>query len=133
MFTIPLRSRILFIEEIVLMARSRRRRTRERRTLRIMLEIYCRGNHGKGSDLCERCSALEAYALRRLDACPFGEEKPACSHCPVHCYKADMREQIRDVMKYAGPRMLARHPVLSLLHMLDIEKKSPACAHEEKK
>jgi hypothetical protein len=97
-----------------------------------MLGIHCRGNHGKRADLCGDCSRLREYALKRLETCPYGEDKPACSHCPVHCYKADMREGIREAMRYAGPRMLARHPILALLHMLDLEKKSPEAAPLEK-
>jgi hypothetical protein len=30
-----------------------------------------------------------------------------------------MREQIRCVMRYAGPRMMMYHPVLAILHFLD--------------
>lgn len=37
--------------------------------------------------------------------------------CPVHCYKRDMRERMRQVMRYAGPRMLWVHPVAALRHV----------------
>jgi hypothetical protein len=30
-----------------------------------------------------------------------------------------MREKIRDVMRYAGPRMLLTHPVMAIAHLLD--------------
>ncbi len=33
-----------------------------------------------------------------------------------------MRERIRDVMRFAGPRMPWRHPYLTLRHMLDGRK-----------
>ena len=55
----------------------------------------------------------------RLERCPFGEQKPTCANCLVHCYKADMRERMREVMRFAGPRMLRRHPILALWHVLD--------------
>jgi hypothetical protein len=84
-----------------------------------MMRIYCRDHHGPREGLCDACAALLDYAHRRLDACPFHEEKPACNHCRAHCYSAAMRERVKEVMRYAGPRMLPRHPVLSLYHLLD--------------
>jgi hypothetical protein len=59
------------------------------------------------------------YASVRLDRCRFGAAKPTCAHCPVHCYQRDRRAQMRVVMRYAGPRMLWRHPLLSLGHWWD--------------
>lgn len=47
------------------------------------------------------------------------EDKPACTKCPVHCYKRTQREQVRSVMRYASPRMLWRQPSKAALHMLD--------------
>ena len=95
------------------------RLTRKRRTLEAMIRLYCRDQHGGGSVLCETCTELLAYAGARLDACPYGEAKSTCARCPVHCYKPAMRERIRAVMRYAGPRMLWHHPVLAVLHLLD--------------
>ncbi|MBI4860922.1 MAG: nitrous oxide-stimulated promoter family protein, partial [Candidatus Riflebacteria bacterium] len=80
--------------------------------------LYCSRVHGGPDGLCDRCRELEAYALERLERCPFGEEKPTCASCRVHCYKAAMREKVRSVMRYAGPRMLLRHPYLALMHLL---------------
>ena len=91
----------------------------EKQTVEAMIGIYCRGHHGPEGEgaLCSDCEALRDYALSRLGRCPFGEEKPKCSDCHVHCYKPAMRERIREVMKYAGPRMLLRHPVLAIKHV----------------
>ncbi|HOO39122.1 MAG TPA: nitrous oxide-stimulated promoter family protein [Deltaproteobacteria bacterium] len=36
-----------------------------------------------------------------------------------------MREKIRSVMSYAGPRMLSRHPYLALVHLIQGIRKSP--------
>ena len=54
-----------------------------------------------------------------LAVCTFGEEKPVCAKCQVHCYGKAMREKVRDVMRYAGPRMAWRHPWLALMHVVD--------------
>jgi hypothetical protein len=97
---------------------------REQRTIEAMLAIYCGDHHGShGGILCEECSNLLDYARRRLEVCPFGEDKPACNQCTVHCYSMTMRERVTRVMRYAGPRMLLRHPVLSLLHLLDSRRR----------
>jgi hypothetical protein len=93
------------------------RLAREWKTVRAMVEIFCRGHHG--AELCKDCEALLDYAALRLDRCRFGVEKPTCAKCPVHCYQRNRREQIREVMRYAGPRMLWRHPWLSVCHLWD--------------
>src|SRR5262249_58017328 len=92
-----------------------RRLAREWKTVSAMLRIYCRDQHR--GDLCPTCLDLMSYVNLRLDRCRFGEEKPTCARCPVHCYQRDRREQIKAVMRYAGPRMLWEHPWLSLCHM----------------
>lgn len=70
--------------------------------------------------------ALRAYADKRLDKCAYGEEKPACKQCPIHCYQAAKREEMKQVMRWAGPRMLWRHPILTLRHLIDDRRPVPA-------
>jgi hypothetical protein len=89
----------------------------EKRTIRAMAGIYCAAHHS-GPPLCAECESLVAYAQERLTKCPYQDEKPTCFNCPIHCYKPDRRDQVRQVMRFAGPRMLKRHPVLALLHLL---------------
>jgi hypothetical protein len=89
----------------------------ELRTVRAMIRLYCRQRHGS-RELCGDCSALSEYAERRLEACPFGGDKPTCLHCTVHCYRPDMKERIREVMRFAGPRMIMHHPILAIRHMI---------------
>ena len=98
---------------------------REKQTIRAMTRIYCRDHHSGTAAPCGECAALLDYAERRLSSCPFQEEKPACNHCQVHCYSTKMREQVKRVMRYAGPRMLLRHPLLSLHHLLDKRRPLP--------
>ena len=90
----------------------------EKRTVRQMVEIYCHGKKHTAKGLCEECSALLDYAYQRLDHCKFGEEKPTCKKCPIHCYKPEMKEKIRETMRYAGPRMILYHPVAAIKHLL---------------
>ncbi len=102
------------------------RRAREFKTIVAMLGLYCRAHHGPGeADLCPACSALSGYAHGRLKRCVFGEEKPSCANCSVHCYSASMRERVKQVMRWAGPRMLWHHPLLALRHMLDGRRPEP--------
>ncbi len=83
-----------------------------------MIRMYCRGRHGAGGRLCADCAALLAYAEQRIGKCPFGADKPVCNQCRVHCYQPAMRERVRTVMRYAGPRMLLHHPLLALRHLM---------------
>lgn len=100
---------------------------REWRTIDAMIAITCRDLHGgRRGGLCAECAALRDYAEQRLLRCPFGEGKPTCANCQVHCYKPAMREQVRRVMRHAGPKMLLRHPALALLHLwVDSRREAP--------
>ena len=82
------------------------------------MEMYCAGRHGTRGELCPACANLVDYAGGRLQKCPFGDEKPVCAHCTRHCYQSASRAAIRAAMRYAGPRMLFRHPLLALRHLL---------------
>lgn len=68
--------------------------------------------------LCSECGALLDYAITRSEHCPFMETKTFCSNCQVHCYRPDRREQIRQVMRFAGPRMMFHHPVAAIHHLV---------------
>ena len=90
---------------------------REKQTVGQMVSLYCHGQGHASDGLCEDCAALLAYAHGRLDRCKFGNRKSTCKRCPVHCYKPVMRERMRSVMRYAGPRMLWHHPLAALRHL----------------
>jgi hypothetical protein len=96
----------------------------EVRTVAAMMHIYCRAHHGTAGNLCRDCAGLLAYAEERIEKCPFGIDKPVCNTCTVHCYEPDMREQVREVMRYAGPRMMGRHPILAIRHLLRTKRYS---------
>ena len=76
----------------------------------------CQVGHG-GPGLCGDCRELLEYSLARLDHCKFGNAKTKCHKCPVHCYRPDMREKIRTVMRFSGPRMLLYHPLEALRYL----------------
>ena len=99
------------------------KRAREERVVKEMITLYCRHHHG--SALCPDCEELLAYAHQRSEKCPFMENKSFCSNCRVHCYKPEMREKIRQVMRFSGPRMLLYHPALAVWHVV--------CSVREKK
>lgn len=90
---------------------------REKKVVAMMIAMYCRRKEGNRK-LCPECVALTAYAHSRLDGCRFGERKTSCLRCPVHCYRPDMKSRIREVMRFAGPRMIFCHPVEAVRHML---------------
>jgi len=94
-----------------------------------MTAIYCTRVHRAGSvsesgSLCAPCTAFLDYARHRLEKCPYGEAKPACSECPIHCYGNTERAQAKAIMRFSGPGMLLRHPVLAVMHFWDIWRAS---------
>jgi len=95
--------------------------SQERDTVRAMIRVYCRGLH-QSDPLCEECSQLWEYADERLRKCPFGIDKPTCQNCTVHCYQPEMRQRIKEVMRYAGPRMIWHHPIMAVRHLIHNNK-----------
>lgn len=94
-----------------------KKRKNEKETVRFMIGIYCHGNHGtKKGELCDSCSALADYCDERVDKCPKIEQKTFCSSCTTHCYLPAQREEIRQAMRYAGPRMMFYSPGKALRH-----------------
>ncbi len=94
------------------------KREKEKRTVALMISIYCRKKHNTRSGLCDQCKALNEYAMLRSDKCPFMETKTFCSNCKVHCYKPEMRKKIRAVMRFSGPRMIFHHPIMAVSHVI---------------
>lgn len=102
------------------------RRARELKTIAAMLRLYCRAHHDTCDTLCSACADLLDYAELRLQRCPFGDAKPTCNKCLVHCYAPSRREQVRVVMRWAGPRMLRHHPIMGIRHLIDGRRPTPS-------
>jgi hypothetical protein len=92
---------------------------REKKTVSAMIKIYCGNKHHEDKRLCRGCQELLDYAITRLDKCPFQERKTTCAKCSIHCYREPMKSKIRSIMRFSGPRMLGRHPILAILHIKD--------------
>ena len=103
------------------MPNTEAKRAREKRVVAEMIALYCRDHH-KTAKPCANCAALIEYAHMRSDKCPFMENKTFCSNCKVHCYKKDMREKIRQVMRFSGPRMIFHYPVMAIRHVIEMKK-----------
>lgn len=95
----------------------------EFKTIKAMVTVYCQKHHGITVSIsgqktpCASCAEFILYANEKLDRCPYGQNKPTCNKCPIHCYKKAQREQARVIMRYAGPRMLLSHPILAIKHL----------------
>jgi hypothetical protein len=99
------------------------RRKREFIIVHAMIRMYCRNHHASGNELCESCEKLAQYSEQRLDRCAYGDTKPVCKDCEIHCYAPSKREEMRSVMKWSGPRMLFVHPLYTLIHLVDSKSK----------
>lgn len=98
-----------------------------------MLEMYCKAHHDYHGKLCDSCEELSQYSYARLKHCPFQEMKPTCGKCSVHCYKKNMRDQVKKVMRWAGPRMIFSHPILAFKHLLQGMRKPPQITNSRRK
>lgn len=107
------------------------KREKEKLVVGEMIKLYCKKQHHTEAELCEDCLALKFYAEQRCDKCPFMETKTFCSNCKVHCYKKDMREKIRKVMRFSGPRMMLYHPVMAINHLIQSKKEKRKLEKED--
>jgi len=93
-----------------------KRITTERLTLHKMFSIYCKAHHHSPGALCDECNALYDYAMEKIDRCVFGQDKPTCQNCPIHCYSQNKREILKTIMRYVGPKMIYMYPLLAVSH-----------------
>ena len=80
------------------------------------------GSGTRGSDripmLCDRCADYARYAEQRTALCP-NNPKPFCSVCEIKCYKSEMAEYSRQIMRYSGPRSIfSRYVPAAIRHAL---------------
>lgn len=108
------------------------KREREKKMISQMIALYCRRNHHTKGVLCPECAALNDYARARSEHCPFMETKTFCVNCRVHCYKPDMREKIRAVMRFSGPRMIFYHPVAAIRHVVETKREKKRLKRENR-
>ena len=80
----------------------------EKAVVGLMIRLYCRKHEGNKT-LCPKCKELLTYA---------NGGKPTCKKCAIHCYRTEMKERIRIVMRWAGPRMILYHPFAAIRHFL---------------
>lgn len=105
---------------------------REIKTIEKMILIYEK-SHPATIDFPDQYQQLYKYAINRLEKCRYGENKPACKQCPIHCYQPKMREQMKVVMRWSGPKMLLRHPILAIRHLLDDRRPHPELPQKQQK
>ena len=98
---------------------------REFNTIKAMVRLYCKEHHKTGGIICNECSEVVEYSRDRLLCCPFQDKKSTCGKCVVHCYKKDMQKKVIDIMRYAGPKMALKHPLMAMQHFIDSRKNPP--------
>lgn len=106
------------------------RKEKEMVVVEKMISLYCKKHKHKAvrNELCEACETLKKYAFQRTQKCPFGEKKTFCNNCQVHCYKPEMREKIREVMRFSGPRSIIHFPKLVIGHMIESRRQKKGVA-----
>ena len=91
------------------------RTTRDRKILEAMGRIFCKAHHSGEKDpygLCPSCRETVEATLVRTAVCPYGHEGN-CQDCDIHCQRGEAQERIREIMRYAAPRMVFRHPLMT--------------------
>lgn len=95
------------------------KRKRDQDVIETMILMYCKGVHHTSEPPCDECAELIDYCRDRVAHCPREEEKTFCSSCPHPCYSPERKKQIKQVMRWSGPRMLLSHPIMAIHHAID--------------
>lgn len=96
------------------------KKEKEIEVVQLMIQKYCNGVHkSKSGFICEDCKALLNYVILCRNRCPYGDNKPFCSNCDIHCYKPVIKSKIRSVMRYSGPRIILSHPLIAIRHLTE--------------
>lgn len=101
----------------------------DKKIISTMISIYCNGNSHKANeenkvkdDICPNCKRLQEYAYSKIDKCPKlkSGKKAICGTCKNNCYMQDdeLSNMMKAVMKYSGPRMILKHPLMTIKHAL---------------
>lgn len=102
------------------MGKSSRKSVEDRLTMEAIGKIYCRGHHkDRQRDsvlLCPECRSVIEETLKRTEACPNGHVGN-CQDCDIKCQRGEAQENIRHIMRYAAPRMVFRHPVMTVKYL----------------
>ena len=109
---------------------------KEIKDLKVLLQftaVYCRVKHDDEKSVvttaehelqglplqkhpvCRECREFILYAFERRLRCPL-EDKPVCKHCPVHCYKDEYRQKVREIMRFSGQYLIMRGRLDLLWH-----------------
>ena len=100
----------------------------EFKTITAMINLYCLKHHQihtENFQRCDQCQQFRVYVKQRLDRCPYGENKPSCKQCPIHCYKPQQKIKSQIIMRFSGPKMLTKHPVMAIRHLIHDRRSIP--------
>lgn len=94
---------------------------RDLRTLQAIGSIYCAAHHVDAPKnphgMCAECAATIAFTHDRASNCPNGHTGN-CADCAIKCNRGEQQQRIKAIMKYAAPRMLFKHPLMTLEYAL---------------
>ena len=103
------------------MKRTVDRTERDRKTLEAIGRIYCSAHHDTSpkdeTGLCTSCRQVIDQTLQRATACPFDHEGN-CQDCSIHCQRGEAQQRIKEIMRYAAPRMTFLHPLMTAEYLL---------------
>lgn len=63
---------------------------------------------------------LVMKAFRHAERCPHSFYKTFCHQCPTTCYKLTDLEQIEPIMKYAGRKIMMKHPLIGTKFVINL-------------
>lgn len=101
---------------------TEKKKLNEKNIVSVMISIFCKYKHKRKNGLCEDCQKILNYSYRRIENCPYIKSKTFCSSCKTHCYRNDMREKIKEIMRFSGPKMIFYNPIAAIKHMISIIK-----------
>ena len=52
-------------------------------------------------------------------------EETRLRKCKIHCYGKGYKERAKEIMAFSGPKLLLKHPILSMRHIMALFREPP--------
>ena len=93
---------------------------KDRAILEAIGTIYCRAHHAEcaqdAAGLCPECREVVETTLAKAQTCPYGHSGN-CQDCDTQCQRGTSKQRVKAMMRYAAPRMVYRHPLMTLSYV----------------
>ena len=98
------------------------KREREKRTVALMIRLYCRKKHGTKKIFVPNAKHFRSMRCSAVINAPLWKPRPFALTAVCIVTSRKCVKKIREVMRFSGPRMILHHPVMAVRHVIESKK-----------